>query len=68
VAARLATRLHLPLVQAPELQAARAGHEPLEALQATLRRLAQVIGQDTPIGFTDSLGQPELSVYRRRLP
>ena len=67
VAARLATRLHLPLVQAPDLQAARTGHEPLEALHATLRRLAQVIGQDTPIGFADSLGQPELNVYRPQL-
>lgn len=40
VARRLAQRLHLPLVQAPNLFAALAGHEPLVALHGALRMLA----------------------------
>jgi fumarate hydratase class II len=40
VAALLATRLDLPLVQAPNLFAAMAGHEALVALHAALRMLA----------------------------
>ena len=40
VAARLAARLHLPLVQAPNLFAAMAGHEALVGLHAALRMLA----------------------------
>jgi fumarate hydratase, class II len=40
VARRLAQRLHLPLVQAPNLFAALAGHEALVALHGALRMLA----------------------------
>ncbi len=40
VARRLAQRLDLPLVQAPNLFAALAGHEPLVALHGALRLLA----------------------------
>ncbi len=40
VTRRLAQRLHLPLVQAPNLFAALAGHEALVALHGTLRMLA----------------------------